>query len=45
VRQSPEAEAHRRLAGSRIRGEWFRLDDPVVRRFLATLDWLNPTPT
>jgi hypothetical protein len=37
-----EAEAHRRLAGSRIRGEWFRLSDKRVKRWIIGLDWLSP---
>ena len=38
-----EAAAHRRLAGSRIRGEWFALT-PAVRRWVMGLDWLAPMP-
>jgi Meiotically up-regulated gene 113 len=35
-----EAEAHKRLARHRLRGEWFRLV-PAVLQEIATWDWLD----
>jgi hypothetical protein len=35
-----EADAHRRLRSALVRGEWFRLTEPVLR-LVGQFDWLD----